>query len=944
MLMRTKACKKRLVSLILAGGFALLLPVVAHAQSAIAGQVTDGTGAVLPGVTVEASSPALIEGTRLVVTDGQGRYSIEALRPGTYRMTFTMSGFSSMIREGITLVSNFTAPISVRMNVGAVAESITVTGESPLVDVQRTSSQHVLTRDVLDALPTGRNAWGVGMTLPGVTQRTAGGGAVSDVGGLGGGQQAYLIIHGSAQSDQHLEVDGMNVNSALGGGQNASVYFDDGQFQELAYETIGGTAESQVSGVVVNMIPKEGGNTFRGSGTVHYANSSLYASNFSEELRKRGLLQPSEMNRLWDYNLGVGGPIRQDRLWSFSSVRFWGTDRLNPLSFDQPGVASEGAYAYINKLESYMLRLTGQLDQKNKVSASYAWMPRKRPHIDTSAGRNSALSYAPSGTMWAPTFTPYVGTLKWTSTLTSRMLAEVGYSINHYAFGTLNQPTLAPDAVKKLDTVRSNQWNAGDGDTRFNSELQNFVGKFSYVTGSHSFKVGIHHQWGRSINEVTRAVNLWQQYRNGVPFEVQVFSTPATSRTNLDGETGFFVQDSTTFGRLTANVGLRYDHLRAGVPANSAPTSRFVPARSADAVTLPVWTDWSPRVGLAYDLFGNARTALKFSAGRYVAQEVTSYPSRYNPLGAQSEVRSWTDLNSDDIAQDNEIGATRNVLFGLPAGRNVPDPDLQRGSNMLYNVAVQHQLLRNVAVSAGYYRRTYGNFLITDNLLTTHADYTAVAIADPRGNGQTITVYNLSRDKLGQVSNFDTNSDSNKRTYNGYDVNVNVRFAQGGSVTAGVSSGLTKENMCDVDNPNGLRFCNEYELDIPFETQFKFAGSYTFPWDISASAVLLSVPSLQRRISYVVSRAVIPNLTLSSVTVRLNEPGSEYLPRLNQLDLKFGKTLRYRRTRIQPQLGIFNVTNADTVLAVNNSFGPSLNRVQGVTDGRVVRLGVQVDF
>src|SRR5918995_894426 len=275
--------------------FVLLLPAAAHAQSAVAGQVTDTTGAVLPGVTVEAASAALIEGARTAVTDGQGRYTLDNLRPGVYKVTFSLPGFATMVRDEIELVSNFTAPVSVQMRVGAVEETVTVTGQSPLVDVQRTSQAPVMTADMIDALPTGRNSWGVGMTLPGMTSRNLGGSQVSDVGGIGAGQQAYLSIHGSSISDTHYEMDGMNVTSTSGAGNNTSVYFDDGQVQEFTYDTIGGGAESQISGVVVNMVPKEGGNVFKGTGVVNWANSSLYDSNYTDALRERGLLSPSEM-------------------------------------------------------------------------------------------------------------------------------------------------------------------------------------------------------------------------------------------------------------------------------------------------------------------------------------------------------------------------------------------------------------------------------------------------------------------------------------------------------------------------------------------------------------------------------------------------------------------------------------------------------------------------
>jgi carboxypeptidase family protein len=932
-----------LVARVLLGSLvALMVPAITHGQSAIAGQVTDESGGVLPGVTVEAASPALIEGSRVVATDAQGRYAIEALRPGTYKVTFTIQGFATHIRDGIELVSNFTAPINAQMKVGSLEQSITVTGESPLVDVQRTTTQHVLTRAVIDALPTGRNRWSVGMTLPAITSRV-GNTAATDVGGLGGGQESVLVMHGSNWTDSRTQIDGMTASYYW----NTALYLNDYVFQEMTYQS-GGPAESETSGVVANLIPKDGGNTVSGSGLLAYSGSSFYTSNYSDELRQRGLLTPPGLNALWDYGLTVGGPISKSRLWYFGAARYWGNDRVVPVAFSLPWVPPEAPGSYRNELRSYYGRLTGQITPKNKVSVFYNHLPRIQSGAINRPGSEN-IAFAPSGTSFTEYLFPMLVQAKWTSTISSRMLLEVGYLANHLHTQSQNQDFVPADAVKKFDTVHRVQWNAFGGGSDGYLHTEAATVKFSYITGSHSFKAGIDDLWGYTGSDkrwVTGG-DLEQQYQNGVPFQVIVHNTPlGRVRNHLDVKLGVFVQEAWTIDRLTVTGGLRFDYLRGSIPEQTAPAGTFVPARTFAAVEdLPTWTNWLPRLGLAYDLFGTGRTALKFSYGQYGDQVgVPEIAARYNPLAGQTDSRTWIDRNGDDRAQLDEIGPSTNRAFGLAAGATRPHANLERGKNTLYSVGAQHQLSRRMSVSAGYYRREYSHLRWTDNLLTTHDDYAVITVPDPRGNGLTIPIYNLSPTKRGQVLSVDRTSGANRAVYNGFDVSVTTRFAEGGSLTTGVSSGLTRERRCEVDDPNALRFCDQRDFDIPFDTTFKLAGSYVLPWGISAAAVFQSVPGLPQTITWVVGRAQVPTLTLPSVIVPLTAAGEAYLPRLNQLDVRFGKTVRYGRLRLEPYVGIFNVTNTATVLGRNNSFGPTLDRVFGIVDGRLVQLSLQIDF
>ena len=289
-------------------------PAVARAQSAIAGVVRDTSGAVLPGVTVEAASEALIERTRSATTDGQGQYKIIDLRPGIYSVTFTLPGFSTVKRDGVELPSNFTAQINADLQVGSLEETINVSGQSPVVDVQNAVQQTVLTRQMLDAVPTGRSVPTLGALLPGARL------ALPDVGGTSGMQNRDLTVHGSDGRDTTFQVDGMTLNGLEGDGSVQS-YFNDMMFEEVSYQTSAITAEVSSGGVRANMIPKDGGNTFKGALFTSAANENMQSNNLTDELRARGLRAPDRLNKVWDVNISEGGPIRRDRLWFFASYR-----------------------------------------------------------------------------------------------------------------------------------------------------------------------------------------------------------------------------------------------------------------------------------------------------------------------------------------------------------------------------------------------------------------------------------------------------------------------------------------------------------------------------------------------------------------------------------------------------------------------------------------------
>ena len=931
----------------------LALPTAVLAQSAIAGVVRDSSGAVLPGVTVEASSPALIEKLKTATTNDAGQYRIVDLRPGTYSVTFTLTGFTTIKRDAIELEANFTAPINVEMRVGAIEESIVVTGESPIVDVQSSQRREVVTQTQMESIPTGRNFQLMAALVPAVSA------GVFDVGGSStmwtGGS---LLAHGSLSSDSRTMIDGMAVDAMFGGGQCSCTYDNEAQTQEIAVQVSGGSAENQLSGVLVNRIPRTGGNNFSGDFVALFANDSLQSQNIDDEIRSRGLTTPAHLNRLYDVNFTLGGPIVRDRLWFFFSGRHWAYNNYVANAFNPDGSQAVDD----NDVKAYPLRLTAQLTRRDRVTALFDWSSKNRGH------RGLTATVAPEASFTQASPAQHIAQAKWTSTLTDRLLLEAGYTQTYNAQKYGYQPEVdrttcfsafvacAPGTgygdIAKQDTLLGTFWSAaasGPGVTApsFQPSISHgTVASLSYVSGAHNLKAGFQ---GRSGWEKDKRYNvngdLRQQYRNGVPFAVVIFNTPIERRTNVNADFGVYVQDTWTLQRLTINPGLRYDYFNSEVPEQTAPAGRFVPERHfARVPDVPNWHNVSPRFGASYDVFGTGKTAVKGTIGVYVQSQGPGFASNYNPLSFFTDTRNWTDLNRDDIAQENELGPSSNLSFGVRRNQNA-DPDIRRPYQVVGDIGVQHELLRGLGVSVSYNQRSFHNITWTDNLAVAHSDYALLTVPDPRGSGPPLPVYSVSPQKFGLVDELDSHSTENTRVYRGVDVTFNLRLRNGGTVFGGTSTGHTLTGTCQVDDPNSLRFCDETAYTVPLRTSFKLAGNYPLPYDVRIGANFQSTPGGERGITYQVTRAQLPTLTQTSVNVRLNEPGTLFNDRINQVDLTISRNFRVRGTvQIRPEVGIFNLFNANPVLNVTNTFGPALDRVNAILDPRLVRLGLSVRY
>ena len=951
---------------------AFFVPRATYAQdrAAIAGVVKDTSGAVMPGVLVEASSPALIEKTRSVTTDSNGQYKIVDLSPGAYEVSFTLAGFKTVRRGNILLEGNFTPTVNAELQVGALTEVLTVTAESPTVDVINTQKTFVVNREMLDTIPTvERSTVSRALLIPGTTVTPF---------VLG---QFNLTSHGSSTSDFTMAIDGLRVNNLCGSGQFSGFYMNDASVQELTYSTGSESAEIQSSGIRVNSVPKDGGNKFSGSFFVQGRGSSLQSDNRTDAVKAAGLtLAGTAYN--YQVNPSFGGPIAKDKAWFYFTYKY-----EDQKVFVPNAKFADGSPAYRNYMGNYsgVGRVTLAASSKDKIRLYV----EKQFNGEFFNGFNTYAVTTPEastdafGRGWIPQ-------VRWTRAHSSKLLFEAGLAYYTQPYEQ-NCSAIAPaGALPHLNgSTGLLTGRCGYVIPEYKSTTKDYsaLASASYVTGSHAMKFGMTDGWGENSRTFAPRANINTLITlNGIvpgvndfPVQVAVYNTPTTGIQNVNSDLGIYGQDAWTMKRLTLNYGARFDHFNASVPAESAPASTWIAARDFPAIpNVPNWNDWSVRLAAAYDLTGDGKTAFKANAGKYVASQAAGFAQTFNGMNGATQTRSWNDADRNnsiiDAAgniQTNEvIGGTSN--FGQITAR--PDPNLKRGYNWEYSAQVQRELMPRISVTAGFYHRDFYNLQVADNSNVSTADWTALSVATPTDtrlplSGQPIPLYSLNANKVGVATdNLLTYSTQNKTTYNGFEVSGNIRrdkFFVLGSITTDRlittncdGSGST-DGTSGRDNPNGLRFCESVRATQGqpagvFRTTVKASANYSFPYDIQVSGSFASIPSPAVAANYTVTSALAGRPIIGStagaatIVVNLVQPNSVFLDTVNSVNMRFGKTFRFNQTKIQGFVDVFNLLNAGTVLSINQTYAASGTNgwfaPLTIMDGRYVRFGMQLNF
>ena len=919
--------------------------------------VADEQGAMLPGVTVTISSPVIIAGQIVGTTDETGSYRFPSLLPGTYSVRLELSGFRTIVRDGIAVSVGQTTPLTLALSLGGLTESVTVTGQSPVVDTKSANVGVNLNAKLLETTPSGRDIWSiVEYKVPGLVMATP------DVGGNQGGLQRAVTARGTGNGQNTQMLNGVNVGDPAAIGF-AGYYYDPSSFEDIQVSSGAQDITVPTGGVFINMVTKSGTNRFGTSALFTYQADGTQGDNIDDELKNFGLRpNAAAVDRITNFNVNAGGPLVRNRAFYFAALNDQRT-HVNVVGF--PAVGDFGGDDIIEKTDitSVFARPTVQLGTNHRFDATISRQVYDKPN------RGASNTNTPEST-WHEhdVLAVYQGLWNWV--LTSRSFIDTRVSYNSIDFPLqlkTTQQTLADITFNPNIRTRANTQHQVMFRERFqvSSNWQYFVPEF--IGGRHELRAGIDNAYTPDTVDLSRNDDVQLTYRSQPSGTTPagaaqvIFANTSLAQKRAVMNTALYLQDSYSRGGLTLVGGIRWERVEGWLPAQSSPPSRFFPEgmqipvrilgqdttytvqRSFDEVReAPLWHHAGPRFSAVYDLRGDGKTALKFSAARYYDQIGTGTPGSINPNGLVTQTYTWIDRNGDFIFQAGEQdGTPTTALPGFAvlqfAGRTTLD--VLRPYRNEFTLGVDHELMPDLRLSATWIQRKEHNPFADIEVGIPFDYYDPVQRADPGRDGLTgtsddgtITVYNMKLPTIPSVQILG-NDDRLAQRYKGLELTASKRYSDNWTMIAGYTWSRTEVDATNVTTPNAL-INAQGRAGIDRAHNFKLTGSYLLPWDLLVGGNLrwLSGEPITRTIG-------IPGLNQNpngNVTVNAEPRGSDLLPSLLTIDVRAGKIFRIGAQQFQFDVDIYNLSNENTIYAVRTNTGRTTARYAADPNGAQV--------
>ena len=914
---------------------------VSSTTGAINGTVTDSTKAVLPGVSVTLSGPSVM-GTPSTVTDANGAFRFPSLAPGDYQLAFELSGFGAVTRTGISVSLGFTATVNIEMTPGAIAETVTVSGASPVVDLQATNVTTHFDAEKLASLPGARDYWAVLAQAPAVSIGRM------DVGGSGALTQQPYTAYGltSAGGVNRGMVEGIMVNEGAGGGGSDMYYTDYGSYAEIAVNAVGNTAEMPAPGVLSQLIAKSGGNTYHGTFYADYENDAMEAHNIDERQIAAGVTGSSvvaavDTNRLTEFrdlNVDVGGFVQKDKLWWYGAYRRTNTGQRYPTLVDDV----QDTWVPVGTA-----KVTYNLTSAQKVMGFYQHANKNQPDylgaIQIGGGRATpAIMHA--DTVWYSRFPTDVWKVEYNAVLSNSVLFEVRAGAYKSLWNRVGK-----SAAPRIEDVGNNFVSGGVYGIDFDRHRPQVNGSVSYAKngwgGSHNLKFGGEIMRDTVKNPFTgfaSATNALSLFNNGAPTQVYIYQSPSNSQSGVLSE-ALYANDTWHAGkRLTFNLGLRWDRQQAFLPAQQGPNGLTF----NEVGNVISWSNnWGPRTGVSYDLSGDGRTLVKASYGRFWLYPGADFASSINPNASTwfRQLRWTTDLNGNGVWDPGEEGALLGVNGG--SASTALDPNLQNTYTHQTTTYVEREVAANFGVRTGLVWNGRRQVRANVNANRPFDAYNvAVPVRDPgpdgragtADDGDTFTAYNLAAANLAlSPVNITRNIDEATSDYYTWEITATRRetgrwsllasFAETWSRETNLGSGASYTPNALINTTDGL---NVYKT-----WQGKINATVRLPGELRLT------PVYRHQSGTPFGRTFVTALNYGNATVLAEPFNAERTPNLNIFDIRSEKVIRVGSTRITGFFDVYNIFNSNAEQDLTKSSGSAFLRPVAITPPRVARIG-----